>query len=400
MAESFLPYGKQTITEADLAAVRESLLSPYLTTGPMVDAFEAAFAQSVGARHAVAMANGTAALHLAAMALELGPQDTVLAPSMSFLASANGPRYTGANIVFMDCDAQTGLVTREHFVEALERAGGKASAAVIVHLNGEYADMAEIAQEARRHGVRLIEDACHAIGTRFGDGGDGMSPVGSCLHSDMACFSLHPVKTITMGEGGVVTTNDDELARRLRLMRTHGIERDPARFTQNELAFDASGAANPWYYEMAEPGYNYRATDFACALGLSQLGQLPEFRARRQALKSRYDRLFDGFHPLVKPVATAQDCDPCRHLYPVLIDFDAAKRSRAEIMEALRARGIGTQVHYIPIHWQPYYRGLAPDLVLEGAERYYARCLSLPLYPLMDDADADRVVAALGEVLG
>lgn len=394
----FLPYGKQTITEADLLAVREALLAPMLTTGPKVAEFEAGFATCTGAAEAVACANGTAALHIAAIALGLGPDDVVLAPTMSFLASANGPHYTGARIVFMDCDPATGLVTRETFLEALERAGGRASAAVIVHLNGEYADMAGIAAEARPRGIRLIEDACHAIGTRFAHEG-AMAEVGSCVHSDMACFSLHPVKTITMGEGGVVTTNDPELARKMRLARSHGLERDASRFTNRDLAFDEGGQANPWYYEMAEPGYNYRATDFQCALGLSQLAQLPQFIERRKALKARYDRLFDGFDARVAVVPTRQDCDPCRHLYPALIDFEAAGKSRAEVAKALHARGVGTQVHYIPIHRQPYYRAMAPGLALPGADAYYARALSLPLYPLMADTDADRVVAALREVL-
>ena len=228
MSDNYLPYGKQTITQADLDAVAEALQAPLLTTGPMVGAFEQAFASRVGAGEAVACSNGTAALHLASMALGLGPDDVVLAPSQSFMASANGPHYTGARIVFMDCDPDTGLVTRQTFLEALERAGGKASAAVIVHLNGEVADMAAIAAEARPSGIRLIEDACHAVGTRFAHAG-GMAEVGSCQYSDMACFSLHPVKTITMGEGGMVTTNNREWADDMRIKRSHGIRRRVSR---------------------------------------------------------------------------------------------------------------------------------------------------------------------------
>lgn len=400
MTRPFLPYGKQSISEADIAAVAEALRGDFLTTGPKVAEFEQAFAERVGAAHAIVCANGTAALHLAAMALRLGPGDKVIAPTMSFLASANGPHYTGADIVFMDCDPDTGLARPDDFADALKRAGGSAKAAVFVHLNGEYGDMATIAAMAREHGVRIIEDACHAVATRFANNNGGMAEVGACVHGDIATFSLHPVKTITMGEGGVIATNDAELARAMRMARSHGMTRVPEEFANQAMGFDADGAANPWYYEMPEPGYNYRATDFACALGLSQLGRLDEFRDRRQALKARYDRLFAGLSPHVKVVTTAQHCDPCRHLYPVLIDFDAAGKSRAAVMGQLREKGIGTQVHYIPIHLQPHYRALSPGLSLPGAEAYYARALSLPLYPDMADEDTDRVAEAVKAVVG
>ena len=395
----YLPYGKQSITETDLAAVREALLAPLLTTGPKVPEFETAFASRVGAGHGVACSNGTAALHIACMALDIGPGDIVLAPSQSFLASANGPGYCGARIVFMDCDPHSGLVTRQTFLDALERAGGKAKAAVIVHLNGEHADMAGIAAEAAPRGIALVEDACHGLGTRFAADG-GMAEIGSCRYSALACFSLHPVKTITMGEGGMVTTNDGEIARRMRLYRSHGLERDQSRFTRKDLAFDGDGTVNPWYYEMAEPGYNYRATDFACALGLSQLSQLDGFVERRKALKAGYDRLFAGFSRHVSVVPTAQDCDPCRHLYPVLIDFAALATTRSQVMAKLHEHGIGSQVHYIPIHWQPWYKAQNPGLSLPGAEHYYSRALSLPMYALMQDDDPRRVVDALRHALG
>ncbi len=394
----FLPYGRQSIGDDDIAAVAAALLRPELTTGPLVGEFEHAFAAAVGAREAVVCANGTAALHLASLALGIGDSDIVLAPTLSFLASANGPHYCGARIVFMDCDKDTGLVTPHTFAAALKRAGGKAKAAVVVHLNGEYADMQAIRALADANGIALIEDACHAIGTRFSLG-EGMADVGSCAHSAMACFSLHPVKTITMGEGGVVTTNDVELARRMRQARSHGIERDAGRFELEDMAFDENSDANPWFYEMPAPGFNYRATDFSCALGLSQLRKLPHFAQRRRALKAEYDRLLDGFSEHVQPVPTAQSVDPCRHLYPVLIDFDAFGKSRAAVMHALRKLGIGTQVHYIPIHRQPYYRRHDPAAAMTGADEYYRRALSLPLYPDMADADPKRVVQALASVL-
>jgi UDP-4-amino-4,6-dideoxy-N-acetyl-beta-L-altrosamine transaminase len=400
MDRPFLPYGRQTITPADHAAVARALDAPLLTTGPLVDEFETAFAQRVGSREAVACSNGTAALHLAAMAIGLRGGDAVLVPSMSFVASANAPHYTGADIHFMDCDPGTGLVTAETFKEALERAAGTAiRAAVIVHLNGETADMAAISEIASARDIVLIEDACHAIGSRHAAGSQDWAEVGSCRYSDMACFSLHPVKTITMGEGGVVTTNDPELARRLRLFRSHGISREVADFADGDLAWDGEGNANPWYYEMAEPGYNYRATDMACALGLSQLRQLDDFASRRRWLKQRYDRLFSDFDNRVRPVASVQSCDACRHLYPVLIDFDAIGATRAQFMKRLAARGVGSQVHYIPIHRQPFYRSQFPDLNLSGADSYYQRVLSLPLFPLMADSDPERVVESVAAAI-
>lgn len=404
MSKTFLPYGKQAISDADIEAVAQVLRGDYLTTGPKVAEFEKAFAERVGAKEAVVCANGTAALHLASMALGLGEGDIVLAPSMSFLASANGPHFTGAAIEFMDCDPDTGLVRPQDFSDALVRAqgrdAGQVRAAVVVHLNGEYADMDAIAALARENNVRLVEDACHAVGTRFATGENGMAEVGSCFHGDLACFSLHPVKTITMGEGGVVTTNNRDWAAAMRKDRSHGMTREPDEFTNSELAFDKTGEANPWYYEMAAPGYNYRATDFACALGLSQLAQFDGFLERRKALKARYDRLFAETDLPLITVATSQSCDPCRHLYPVLIDFGVTGKTRAQVMSELREEGVGTQVHYIPIHRQPYYRALNPALELPGADAYYARALSLPLYAQMEDADTDRVVEALKKVLG
>jgi len=399
----FLPYGKQSIDDSDIAAVAETLRGDFLTTGPKVGEFEQAFAHQVGAAEAVACANGTAALHLAAMALGLGPGDTVLAPSMSFMASANGPHYTGARIEFMDCDPNAGLVTVDDLREALQRAGGKAKAAVIVHLNGETCDMTALRAETQARGMFLIEDACHALATRYGHSGEpvgnAMAQVGACAHSDMACFSLHPVKTLTTGEGGVVTTNDPKVAARLRRLRAHGIERDAGQFENREMAFAPDGSANPWYHELGQLGFNYRLTDIACALGLSQLRRLEEFAARRRELKAIYDRLFDGFQPKVRAVATRQDCDPCRHLYPVLIDFEGLGTDRATVMRALHGEGIGTQVHYIPVHRQPYYRRLSPDLELPGADAYYRRALSLPFYVGMSDDDPKRVVEALRRVL-
>jgi dTDP-4-amino-4,6-dideoxygalactose transaminase len=245
--------------------------------------------------------------------------------------------------------------------------------------------------------LAVVEDAAHAVGTTYG--GNAQAQVGDCRYSRMAVFSFHPVKTIAMGEGGAVTTNDSALRERLTRLRSHGMVRDPATFENRDLAFDADGHANPWYYEMPEPGYHYRATDIQCALGLSQLHKLDRFAERRRHLMARYRDLLAPLAPLVRLAPAPTDCVPAWHLCTLLIDFAAVGTSRAQVMAALRARGIGSQVHYIPVHLQPYYRRRYGELRLPGAESYYARCLSVPLFPGMADGDVDRVVDALATAL-
>lgn len=395
-AQPLLPYGRQCVEDDDVAAVTAALKSDFLTTGPLVEDFERAFARRVEAHHAVACSSGTAALHLAAAALGLGRNDAVVVPSLTFLATANAARYVGAEALFADVDAETGLLGAEHVEAALARAGALRPKAVFaVHLNGHVADMAALGAVCRKRGLVLVEDASHAVGATYGANGTRL-PVGGCAESAMATFSFHPVKAITTGEGGMVTTNDLALAERLQRLRNHGIERDPRKFTDRAMGF-TDGAPNPWYHEMPEPGWNYRASDIACALGLSQLGKLDRFLERRRALASRYDALLAPMAPIVRPVRRAVSFESGWHLYPVLIDFDRAGMSRAEVMNQLRAQGIGTQVHYIPVHRQPYYRARYGELGLPGADAYYARCLSLPLFPAMTDADATRVVEALSK---
>ena len=403
MAEAskpFLPYGRQVIEDDDIAAVVEALKSDFLTTGPRVERFEAAFAEKVGARHAVACANGTAALHLAMMALDVGPGDVVIAPAITFAATANCARYQGAEVVFADVDPDSGLMTPETLAEALGRVGGRRLKAVLpVHLGGHAVDLPALKRFAEAEGAVLVEDACHAAGTQM-TFGNVAERVGDGRHSAMACFSFHPVKTMTTAEGGMVTTNDAALARRLTLLRSHGITREPADFTAPTLSLDPGGAANPWSYEMQQLGYNYRLPDLLCALGISQLAKLDRFVARRRALTTRYRELLAPLATLVRAVTPPRGCDPALHLFTALIDFERAGLSRRRVMEGLRARGIGSQVHYIPVHRQPYYRARYGDIALPGADAYYARCLSLPLFPAMSDADPDRVVDALKAVLG
>jgi UDP-4-amino-4,6-dideoxy-N-acetyl-beta-L-altrosamine transaminase len=399
MEGDWLPYGAQDVNESDIAAVIAALRSDFLTTGPRVESFERAFARKTGARHAVALSNATAALHLAALAGGMGPGEIGLAPTMSFLASANGMRYTGADVLFVDCDPETGLITPHTFLRAIEAAPKIPRMAVIVHLNGNICDLPSIGRIAYDRNILLIEDACHAIGGSYLDECGTSVMIGSCRHSAMACFSFHPVKTITMGEGGVVTTNDDKLDRNLRMLRSHGMTREVSELSNVVMAVDEDGAINPWYYEMSILGYNYRATDFQCALGESQLARLEHFAARRADIKQRYDNLFAECAVAAKPIATPPRTAPVLHLYALRIAFGQSKLSRGALMHALRKRGIGTQVHYIPIHKQPYYAALGRNQFLPGADSYYSSILSIPFFPRMNDADIDRVVEAFAELI-
>lgn len=387
MTEPFLPYGRQTIGEDDIAAVAAALRSDYLTTGPLVSRYEEAFAAATGAEHAVVSNSGTAALHLAAMALGLGPGDAAAVPTITFLATANAVRMTGAEVVFADVDPDTGLLTADTLQAALrqaERNGLKVKAAFPVHLTGQLCDMAAIGQVASRHGLKLVEDACHALGAQ---------DVGACHHSFAACFSTHPVKAIATGEGGVTTTANGQAAHRIRALRNHGMIREPSAFQNHARAFD-NGEKNPWYYEMQELGWNYRLPDILCALGLSQLTKLSEFQARRAKIAELYDSLFAPLAPRIRPVPRTGAAHGW-HLYGVLVDFAAIRVTRADFIRSLAARGVGAQVHYVPVHTQPYYAKRYGKIDLPGAEAYYARCLSLPMYSSLSDRDVERVVSAV-----
>jgi len=396
---SFLPYGRHLIEQDDVDAVADVLLSASLTGGPTVARFEAAFASAVEARYAVVCANGTAALHLAALALDLGLGDRVVVPSVTFLATANAAAYVGAEVVFADVDPDTGLMGSRHLEEAMARAGGPVKAVFPVHLNGHCADMEGLSNLAVSHGAAVVEDACHALGGAYRDRRGRRVAVGACAHSAMACFSFHPVKTVAMGEGGAIATPDVQLADRLVRLRNHGMVRDAEAFTEVEQAFGSDGAANPWYYEMPVPGFNYRASEIHCALGLSQLAKLDRFLARRRRLADLYDAALAPLAPLVRPVPRPVGGEGAWHLYVVLIDFAGAATTRAALMGRLREAGIGTQVHYLPVHRQPYWRRLG-NPALPGADAYYERCLSLPLFPAMTDDDVERVVGTLATLLG
>jgi UDP-4-amino-4,6-dideoxy-N-acetyl-beta-L-altrosamine transaminase len=398
-----LPYGRHLIEDDDVAAVVAALRSDWLTTGPAVRAFEDALASRVGAAHAVSCSSGTAALHLAALALGLGPGDRAVVPAITFVATANVIRHTGADVLFADCDPETGLMTADGFEAALEQAGhlgGPPVRAVLpVHFAGQCTDLDAIWEIAGRQDIAVVHDAAHAIGTGYQIGSERFS-AGGLRHATMAAFSFHPVKTIAMGEGGAVTTDDPMLAQRLVRLRNHGLNRDPEAFENPSLAFDSVGRANPWYYELAEPGLNYRASDLHCALGVSQLAKLDRMVARRAALVARYDRHLARFAPRIRPLGRIPGCVPAWHLYVALVDFDAAGVDRARVMAGMAEAGITTMVHYLPVHMQPYYRGLYGAQDLPGALAYYRQALSLPLFPAMADADVDRVTGTLARALG
>ena len=400
---AFLPYGRQNVSEVDIEAVVRVLRSDWLTQGAAVDQFESALCEAVGAAHAIVCNSGTAALHLAALAVGLGSGQAAVVPAVTCLATANAVRMTGAEVVFADVDADSGRMTPRQLSEALERAGkagADVKAVLPVHLSGAVSEPEAIAATAAAAGAVVFEDACHAIGGSYPRNDGKTVNVGSCADAVMACFSFHPVKPITTAEGGAVTTNDGALAERLRLFRNHGMSRDAAHFQNRELAYGGDGAVNPWYYEMSDLGWNYRIPDVLCALGRSQLRSLPERQARREGLARSYREHLAPFAPSIRPLLEEPGTASGHHLFVVLIDFVGHGRDRGKVMHVLRERGIGTQVHYIPVPWQPYYRQRYGAGDYPGATQYYNRCLSLPLFAEMEEADVVRVVSTLAEVLG
>ena len=387
MTDRYLPYGRQSIGEDDIAAVNRVLRGDFLTTGPEIASFEMALAGLTGAAHAMACSSGTAALHLALAGLGVGEGDICIVPAITFMATANAARYCNADVVFADVDPDTGLMTPDTLEAAIGRVDGSIKAVLPVHLTGQTANMPAIKALADANGAYVVEDACHALGTETPDG-----PVGNCAHSNAASFSFHPVKTIACGEGGAVTTGDAALAGKIELLRSHGISRDASTFEGD--------ADEPWRHEMTTLGWNYRMTDIQAALGRSQLGKLHAFAARRRELAEIYDAALTPLAPHIRPISRVGACDPCWHLYGVLIDFEALGQTRAGLMRGLAERGIGSQVHYMPVTSQPYYRRLYGDQTPPGATNYYERCLSLPLYVGMETGDPVHVVETLGELVG
>ncbi len=383
-----IPYGRQSISEQDIQAVVDVLRSEWITQGPKVPAFEDMLSAYCGARHGVAVNSGTSALHLACRALGLGPGDRLWTSPITFVASANCALYCGAEVDFVDIDPRTYNLSPTALEQKLDRArdaGTLPKVVVPVHLSGQPCEMKAIAGLGKAFGFSIIEDATHAVGGRYRD-----EPIGSCRYSDITVFSFHPVKIMTTAEGGMALTNRQELAERMSLLRSHGITRDPERLTHEP---DGS-----WYYEQVDLGFNYRMTELQAALGISQLGRLDEFVAARHRLASRYDQLLAGF-PVETPFRN-QDDHSALHLYVIRLRTELIKRSHREVFEYLRKEGIGVNLHYIPVHTQPYYRKLG---FREGdfpeAERYYAEAISLPMFPELTESDRNRVVRSLEKAL-
>ncbi len=383
----FLPYGRQTITEEDIAAVVEVLGSPFLTQGPAVPAFEQAVATKVDALYGVAVNSATSALHIACLALGLGPGDYLWTSPITFVASANCGRYCGAEVDFVDIDPFTGLMSvaaLEQKLQQAEREGTLPKVVVPVHLTGSSCDMKAIGSMADRYGFAVLEDASHAIGGRYQD-----EPVGNCRHSAIAVFSFHPVKIITTGEGGLATTNDPLLAQRMAELRSHGIVREPERFEQL--------AAGPWVYEQQQLGFNYRITDIQAALGLSQLQRLDEIVAQRNRHLQRYRELLADLP--VRLLEVPDHVLSSVHLAVIRLQQASAEQHR-QVFEELRAAEIGVQLHYSPVHLQPYYRRHCSSTAqLRQAEAYARSALSLPLFPGLRDCEQKLVKQALKSAL-
>lgn len=384
-----IPYGHQFIDAADVAAVEAVLRSDYLTQGPAIERFERKVAEYCGARYAVAVSSATAGLHLGALAVGLQPGDCVLTSPITFVASANCARYCGAEVEFVDIDPATGNLSAPALEQWLAAAGAGRPAPrllIPVHLAGQSCDMEALHALARRWNIAVMEDAAHALGGRYQG-----QPVGNCRYSDLTVFSFHPVKIITTGEGGVVTTNRRELYEALLRLRSHGITRDPAWLKEP--------AHGPWYYEQIELGYNYRITDIQAALGASQMDKLDTFVRRRRELAARYDQLLAGLP--VQPLARSPQAESAWHLYIIRLQLAALRKTHRQVFEAMRAQRIGVQLHYIPVFLHPYYRkgrGGGPEKCPE-AMRYYGEAMTLPLYYGLTEAQQDRVVAALQRAL-
>jgi UDP-4-amino-4,6-dideoxy-N-acetyl-beta-L-altrosamine transaminase len=379
-----IPYGRQSISQDDIDAVVDVLRSDYLTQGPVVPCFEETVARYCSAAHAVAVNSATSALHLACLALSVGPGDLVWTSPVTFVASANCALYCGAQIDFVDIDPRTFNMSPEALEQKLvqaRREGQLPKAVIPVHMCGQSCDMAAIHALSKQYGFHIIEDASHAIGARYQG-----EPIGNCRYSDIVVFSFHPVKIITTGEGGMALTNNEQLVAKLRLLRTHGITHD-----SDIMAYSLPG---PWYYEQLELGFNYRMTDLQAALGLSQMARLDAFVARRHELATQYDRKFANL-AVITPWQHP-DSYSSFHLYVIQLQLEMVSKSHRDVFVNLRHSGIGVNLHYIPVYHQPYYRQLGFEIgYCRVAEQYYSRAISLPLYPDLNELQQNAIVEAL-----
>lgn len=383
-----IPYGRQSIDSSDIAAVIEALGSDYITQGPAVVRFEDSVAGFTGARHAVAVSSATAALHLGALALGLKPGSRLWTVPNTFVASANCGLYCGAEVDFVDINPRTYNISIDHLSEKLEiasRSNKLPDVLVPVHFAGQPCEMSEVAALCVKYGIRIMEDASHAIGSEYKN-----TKIGACAYSDLTVFSFHPVKIVTTGEGGMLLTNDTAIYEKLLRLRSHGVTRDP-RLMKKE-------PDGPWYYEQVELGFNYRMTDIQAALGASQINRLPDFLARRRELAARYEENLSSL-PIVTPFQH-QDTLSAWHLYVILMDQERSGLKRDSLFQGLRERSIFPQVHYIPVHTQPWYQELGfREGNFPASETYYRKALSLPMYYSLSNSHQDRVIEAINEIL-
>lgn len=397
----FIPYGHQSITQEDIEAVVDVLKSDYLTQGPAVEKFESDFSKVVKAPYAIACANGTAGLHLAVLAAKIGAGDRVLTTPITFAASANCAKYVGSDVDFADIDPKyitlSPVAAEEALFEA-QKNGKPFKALITVDLGGHPCNMTEFARLKEKYNLIWIQDACHALGAAWTDSDGRKYKIGEWAVPDMTVFSFHPVKHITTAEGGMITTHDKKYAEHLKILRTHGISKDPNSFTRKDEAFDLDGKMNPWYYEVQELGFNYRLTDMQAALGSSQLKRLDASIKRRNQIVAFYRGSLRNLDSIVFP-SVAPGVLHAHHLAIVRIDFERQKISRAQAMHVLHDRSVGTQVHYIPVPLMPLYGNGKIMHHLPNAMRYYREALSLPCFPTLTDADLDLITSSLKDLL-
>mgnify|MGYP006182127217 CR=1 FL=1 len=393
--KNFLHYSKQCIDKSDIISIEKVLKSDFLTTGPEVEKFEKKLSKIVGSKYALVCSNGSVALYLAYLSLGLKKNTIVILPSITFAAAANAAKMLGFRIIFCDVSPLSGLVTKEGLEKTIIKNKIKGGLFVPVHLNGQSVDLEEINKVCHKYKLKIIEDASHALGTLFKSKGT-ISSIGACKYSSMTTFSFHPVKNITMGEGGAITTNNKDLFEKLILLRNNGIQRNSNFFQSNKFAFDNDKNLNPNYYEIQSIGLNFRASDINCALGNNQLNKLKKFVNKRNIVINKYDYSLKELKPLLCPIEKYEYSITSFHLYVVLINFDKLLISRAKMINILKKKKIGVQVHYPPLHLQKIY---GSKKKLPGSEEYYSKCLSLPLFPQLQINEVEYITETIKDII-
>jgi UDP-4-amino-4,6-dideoxy-N-acetyl-beta-L-altrosamine transaminase len=386
--DKFIPYGKQFVDENDKKAVLETLDSDFLTTGPKVKEFEERLCKYFGAKYAVAVSNGTAALHISSLIL-LNPGDLVITTPNSFLATSNSILYAKAKPVFVDIK-KDGNIDLDKTIEVLKKFQNRIKAVYPVHFSGNPVDMEKLKYIKENFEVKILEDAAHAVGAEYFDG-----KIGNCKYSDITIFSFHPVKNLTTAEGGAILTNNEKIYKKALILRNHGMVKE--NFINKEMAYDKKGNLNPWYYEMQDLGFNYRITDIQCALGISQLEKLDRFIKKRREIAKRYDKAFEN-----SPIKPLYKFNPnsAYHLYVVRVDFEKLNITKAELFYKMREFNIGLQLHYIPINKQPYYQKLGyGNENLPNMYKYYEEAFSLPMYPTLSEKEQKYVIEKLFDII-